>query len=253
MDVLALSGSQVANGAMDGTVALLPMGAIEYHGPHGPLGTDAYIARGLARRISEAIPKLLILPDFSYTHCPVETRGYAGSISVEADVVRRSVSQMLTGLFRAGVKAVVVVNAHNGNIAPVQIAADQVASAYPDRILALVNWWETLPADLAAHLSGFTQNGGHGHGGPVEMSVAKALVPDLIDATAGTDLDVVEWSRGETMRLLSDPHGIIPWEGYHGLVSEIDQVAGERLLATAVDRIVDAIEELFQFLDGRKH
>jgi creatinine amidohydrolase len=216
MSLLAQIGQDVEAGVLAGRVALLPMGSVEYHGPHGPLGTDTFIARELAERVRARRPALVVLPDLAYTPCPTETRRHPGTLGIAPGVAAALLEQILRRLFTTGFAGVVVINAHVGNIAPVTFAAEAVGEDFPEAFVRLLSWWETLPADETHALAGFSENGGHGHGGPLEMSVTQAIVPELVRP---------ELAREDSAR-------------------EIDRDHGRVLLDLATDRIVASIDGL---------
>jgi creatinine amidohydrolase len=187
-------GRDVAGGALEGRVGVLPGGSVEYHGPNAPLGTDTFIARELAARVAAQRPRLIVLPELAYTPCPADTRDAAGTIAIASPIAAELLEQVLRSLLRAGLAGVVVMNAHEGNVEPVRSAADAVGKDHPEAFVALLSWWETLPADETARIAGFTENGGHGHAGPLELSVTKAIVGELVrpegevDAEKGREL-----------------------------------------------------------------
>lgn len=208
--LLGVTGRDARAGALAGRVALLPGGSVEYHGPHGPLGTDTFIARELAARAAAKRPRLIVLPELTYAPCPAETRDAAGTIPVASPLAAELLEQIFRRLLRAGVAGVVVMNAHEGNIEPARVAADAVTQEFPAAPVAVLNWWETLPPDETAQIAGFSDNGGHGHAGPLELSVTKAVVPELVQ-----------------------PAG------------EIDGEKGRVLLELASERLVASIDRLF--------
>jgi creatinine amidohydrolase len=241
-------GHDVDEGALAQRVALLPAGSVEYHGPHGPLGTDTFIARELAERVGARRPRLVVLPELAYMPCPVETRRHPGTIGIAPPTAVALLEQLLRSLFANGFAGVVILNAHEGNVAPATLAADAVNEDFPEAFVALVSWWETLPAGETQALAGFTQSGGHGHGGPVEMSVTQAIVSELVRPELAEDLDETEGMPGHPLRLIGAPHARIPPHGYHGRVSEIDPDHGSVLLDRATDRIVASIDALLERL-----
>jgi creatinine amidohydrolase/Fe(II)-dependent formamide hydrolase-like protein len=215
--MLGLAGHDVAAGALQGKVALLPAGSVEYHGAHGPLGTDTFIARELAARAAAGRPRLLVLPEVVYTPCPPETRHAPGTIDVPEPLAGELLAHVLRALFGAGVAGVVAVNAHEGNVAAVHVARDRAVPDFPGAFVELVNWWETLPAGETAVLGGFTDNGGHGHAAALEMSVTEAIAPGSVRPELAED---------------------------ERLAREIDGGAGARLLALAAERVGARIDEL---------
>lgn len=241
-------GNDVDTGTLVGRVALLPAGSVEYHGPHAPLGTDVLIARGLAERVGARRPGLVVLPEVAYAPCRVETRRRAGTIAIEPSVAIALLEQLFRSLFAAGFAGVVVLNAHVENVTTASLAADAVTDDFPEAFVAVVNWWETLPADETRALAGFTENGGHGHGGAVELSVAQAIAPGLVRPELAEDVEERGGPPGDAVRLIAPPHGHVPPDGYHGRASEIDREHGEVLLDLATDRVIASIDGLLAYL-----
>jgi creatinine amidohydrolase len=242
-------GRDVDDGALRGRIGLLPAGSVEYHGPHAPVGTDVFIARELAERVGARRHRLVVLPELAYAPCRIETRRHAGTLAIAPTVAIALLEELFRGLFIAGFAGVVVLNAHVEYAAPVSLAADALTDDFPEAFVALVNWWETLPADETRALAGFSENGGHGHGAALEMSVTKAIVDDLVRPELAQDVDE---DRGPpaTLHLAAAPHDSIPSGGYHGRPSEIDREHGRTLLNLATDRIVAAIDALLEDLGG---
>ena len=241
-------GRDVDEGALRGRVALLPAGSVEHHGPHGPLGTDVLIARALAERVGARRPRLVLLPELAYAPCRPETRRHPGTIAITPRVATALLEELLRGVFAAGVAGVVVLNAHVENGVCVELAADAVTDAFPAAFVAIVNWWETLPAEETVALAGFHGNGGHGHGGAVELSVAAAAAPGRVQPAHAEDLDEVHVCGSGALRVVAPPHAHLPPHGYHGRPSEIDAAHGATLLDLATDRIVASVDALLAHL-----
>ncbi len=222
-------------------LAILPLGAIEYHGPSGPPLTDSLIAEGIASRLAPGLSASLF-PVLSYAHCPAHTAVFQGSISVRPETVTLLLQDVLTGLVENGFDRILILNAHNGNIGPAQMAVSQVTFEQPDTQMLLVSWWETLPTPDVEKLELFTSgNGGHGHGGPLELSVAAVFAPDSVKAGQAPDLPALAGQAAFPYYLeKSDTTG---WPGYSGKLSEIDRGKGEVLAQLAVKRIQELVEK----------
>lgn len=95
--------------------ALLPVGAVEAHGPHLPLATDVVIAEGLARRLGEALEArgdaCVIAPALAYSHA-VYAGEFPGTAGLPADVAGAHVTAVIQALAAAGFVRVAIVNAH---------------------------------------------------------------------------------------------------------------------------------------------
>ena len=157
-------------------VALLPVGAIEQHGPHLPLDTDAWDAERLAQDVAEAcqVPRPLVLPlvpyGVSYHHAD-----FAGTLSVSPETLSRVVVDIGLAAARHGIKKLVIVNGHGGNIPALQFAAQVINR--DAHIFTCVDTGETSDAEIAKLIE--TPN--DVHAGEYETSTSLALRPDLVD------------------------------------------------------------------------
>jgi creatinine amidohydrolase len=217
-------------------LAILPLGAVEYHGPSGPTYTDCYLANGISDRLGSRL-KASVFPIVSYTHCPAHTARFPGSISIRPEVVTMYLADVLRGMAGMGFTKVFVLNGHSGNTGPAQAAVSQVTSEFKTLQILTANWWETLTFDLLEKLKIFTSgNGGRGHGGPLEMSSAAVFAPQAsIVPGAAPDLPALE-------RMAEFPHYLEKhegrnWPGYSGKLSEISRDRGLKLVEIASDRL----------------
>ncbi len=242
-----LSGSALAAALARVPLAILPLGSLEYHGPHGALGTDLFLAQDLAARVGAALDAL-VLPAVPFAHCPPSTRAYPGTLSVAEETMTRYLADVLDGIFGLGVRVVLALNAHDGNIRPLQAAGDRLAERWPAGTLLLVNWWEALPLGLVEPLGFFSQRGGHGHGGPLEIAAAAAARPGTADLAQARDLEVVPPPGGGVVRAVTWGRPQPGWAGYHGRASEATEEKGERLLALATEQIVAHTRAWLTFL-----
>ena len=116
-------------------LAILAFGAQEQHGPHLPLSTDTVIAAELARRLAEALDAVL-LPPIPYGET-WSTSGFAGTVSISFDTMRSLLLDIGRSLRAQGVEALIVVNGHFGNRAPLELAARTLRTDAALRVLLL--------------------------------------------------------------------------------------------------------------------
>jgi len=90
---------------------LFPVGALEQHGPHLPLGTNTFIAESLARNVSEELG-ILVAPAFPYGVAAPAAGPYAGRTSLRRKTLHRAVNEILAGWEDHGVSETVIVTAH---------------------------------------------------------------------------------------------------------------------------------------------
>ena len=156
-------------------IALLPVGAIEQHGPHLPLDTDAFDADYLARRVAMACspPLPVVLPlipyGVSYHH-----EDFKGTISISNDVLSRLVYEIGLSAARNGIKKLVIINGHGGNSPALNYAAQMINR--DARIFVCVDTGETSDVDI----SRVTETPNDVHAGEIETSTSLAVRANLV-------------------------------------------------------------------------
>ena len=156
-------------------IALLPVGAIEQHGPHLPLDTDAFDANYLAQRVAQACsePKPLVLPvipyGVSYHHDE-----FKGTISISNDTLSRLVYEIGMNAARNGIEKLVIINGHGGNGPALNFAAQRVNE--DGHIFVCVDTGETSDVDI----NDITETPNDVHAGEIETSTALAVRPHLV-------------------------------------------------------------------------
>jgi creatinine amidohydrolase len=235
-------GFEVANVAASHPLAMLPLGSLEFHGLHNPLGADSIIISGIAERVA-ARTRALLFPVIKFTQCPANTAHFQGTISIRPEVMTMYYADVLRNLLRIGFSKIFILNGHDGNIGPGRGAIAQVADEVKDSAILFVNWWEFLPEDMMKTLGMFHQaNGGHGHGGPLETSAVAAFRPDLIHLDKVRDLpEPPDLSGGPPYFLQKSTAN--DWPGYSGQVSEASEEKGKKLIQISEDGIVKLIED----------
>ena len=167
-------------------VALLPVGAVEAHGPHLPLETDVIIAEAAARAAVPGIASLglrpALLPALPYTAAPFAA-GFAGTISPRRATVAALLADLAASLEGQGGAALVVVNAHLdpdhlGSIRDaVEAHSGPMPLIHPD--LTERRWALRLGDEFRS---------GACHAGRYESSIVMAAVPELVRDGARREL-----------------------------------------------------------------
>jgi creatinine amidohydrolase/Fe(II)-dependent formamide hydrolase-like protein len=156
-------------------IALLPVGAIEQHGPHLPLDTDAFDAQHLASRVAEACsdPKPIVLPLISYG-VSYHHDDFNGTISISNETLSRLVYEIGMSVAKNGIRKLVILNAHGGNGPPLNYAAQMINR--DARIFVCVDTGETSDVDVY----NLTATPNDVHAGEIETSTALAVRPHLV-------------------------------------------------------------------------
>ncbi|MBV9022966.1 MAG: creatininase family protein [Streptomycetaceae bacterium] len=156
------------------TVAVLPVGSFEQHGPHLPLTTDTLVASGIAQALAEQY-QLLLLPPVTIT-CSHEHAGWAGTVSISSRTLTAVINDIAASLKRSGIEHLVVVNGHGGNYVLANIV--QEANVERPRMALYPGREDWTRARQAAGLS----NTAHDdmHAGEIETSLLLHLCPDQV-------------------------------------------------------------------------
>ena len=228
-------------------VAILPVGAIEAHGPHLPLVTDVIIAAAAAKAALPGLRRLglhpTLLPPLAYTAAPFAA-GFPGTISLRPATVSALLADVAASLERQGVAALVVVNAH---LDPAHLAAiGEVAGTrdedggrggmpviHPD--LTERRWALRLGDEFRS---------GACHAGRYETSVVMAAVPELVRDEARRGLAANPASLSRAIRdgaATFEEAGV--GEAYCGDPAAATAREGEETVATLAAIVVEAVAE----------
>jgi creatinine amidohydrolase len=236
-----LAGFELAQAVASHPFAMLPLGSLEFHGPHNPLGADSIIISGIAEGTA-ARTGALLFPTITFTQCPAHTANFRGTISIRPEVMTMYFADILRNVLHLGFRRIFVLNGHDGNTGPARGAIAQVADEVKDAAVMFASWWEFLPGEMVKSLGIFQQaNGGHGHGGPLETSAVAAFRPDLVHLDKARDLPPPPDLAGGAPYFLQKSTAT-DWPGYSGHVSETSAEKGRKLVQISEDAIVKLIE-----------
>lgn len=124
MNMAELNQSEAAALREKDVTALLPLGAVEVHGDHLPLGTDLYLAEALTKKLEARMgrERILVLPALPYGQV-WSLREAPGSIWISDEVLSQMLVQIGESLCRAGIRRMAVINTHVGNGGALKAAA----------------------------------------------------------------------------------------------------------------------------------
>ena len=181
------------------TMVVLPLGAIEQHGPHLPSGTDFFTIEHLAIAAAErAAAEIAIivtpgLPFGSSDHHLI----FGATLSLQTETYYRVLTDLLRSLVTDGFRRIFLLNGHGGNHELAELAARDVALNHPARIAAGSYW--TIAWDALVENQAYRGCLLPGHAGGFETSLMLSLRPDLI-ASERPHRDAVQDSNPKSFR-----------------------------------------------------
>ncbi len=160
--------------ASDVDTAILPVGAIEQHGPHLPVWVDWKQADALGRGVAECLNAFL-LPALPFGNSEAHA-GFRGSITIRPETLQATVTDIVLSLFDQAFRNVVVLNTHGGNLV-LKLAVRALNMSQPSGRVLLV-----FPPQLAAERLSevFPQFREEMHAGDLETSLMMHLTPDEV-------------------------------------------------------------------------
>lgn len=213
---------------------LLGVGAIEQHGPHLPVLSDALIARTLADRVGTRIPRVLVGPVLELGVSP-HHMAFPGTITIPADLYVEHVGRYVSSLAAHGFERVFAFSGHGGNFAPLARLRDETGGRIDGVEFVPYTDLEAVIAAFASATAadGITAAASGRHAGDAETSMLLALCPEL-----------VEMDRAEVGFMGSYDAEPSPFEGVHLLAP--NGILGDPRAATAErgERCLRAWEDL---------
>ncbi len=161
------------------SVALLPLGAVEQHGPHLPLDTDTRIAQGLVEEAMNRCPSalsLLCLPVLSIGQ-GIEHGAYPGTLALGPATFEAVLYDLGASVARSGLRRLVLFSAHGGNLAAVDTAALRLRRDFG--LLVVKACYFDFPPPAGAVPERELREGLHG--GALETALMMHLAPARVD------------------------------------------------------------------------
>jgi creatinine amidohydrolase len=213
-------------------VALWPVGAVEPHGPHAPLGTDTLISVGMCERAAARLDNAVVLPPLPFG---VTRYGaaFAGAIGISEQTLRAVVLDVAKSVADNGFRRLVIVNNHfePEQVATLRAAAEEAGALYLD--LVRRRSAERLTDEFRR---------GSCHAGRYETSLVLANAPELVDPTA-TELPPNEVDMPAAMAAgRTDFLAMGMDRAYCGAPAEASAEEGRQTFETLTDMLVELVE-----------
>ena len=181
-------------------IAVLPVAAVEQHGPHLPVGVDTLIAEAYLARVRALLPAkspALFLP-VQAIGASDEHRAFAGTLTLSPQTALAAFIEIGASIFRAGIRKLVLINSHGGNITLIDLAARQLRLRH-DMLVVHCSWGRFgYPEGLFSEAECT-----HGiHGGDIETSIMLAAWPDLVRREKVADFMPVTYAMERDLKFL---------------------------------------------------
>jgi creatinine amidohydrolase len=244
------------------TIAVLPLGATEQHGPHLPLSTDRDLVDAVIRRslplFEQHDPSVLVLPTLAICKSN-EHSSFLGTLTLTAETFVRVIMEIGAGVARTGIHRMVLFNGHGGNLPVMQITIRDLRAQYGLQTLSC-SWFQICGAEQELDP---TEQQHDIHAGLNETSAMLAAYPHLVEMSKAKHFRSVTEAWAEQSRFLglggkpAQPGWLMADlnpEGACGNAAAATAELGNQLLDTAAHNFVQVLRD-FVALDmgGGQH
>ena len=198
-----------ASGELAHTIAVLPVAATEQHGPHLPLSVDTVLVDGV---IAAALPhlhadlKVLFLPTQAVGLSPEHAR-FVGTLTLKNETILRLWTDIGESVAAAGIKKLLLFNAHGGNVAAMDLVARELRARL-DLLVYSASWFNLpLPDAQGDDVNALFSTDEHRfgiHAGDIETSMMLALDPAHVDMRQAQNFASASQARASSFDLLGN-------------------------------------------------
>ena len=246
-----LTTNEVA--ALDRDIPIvLNVAAIEQHGPHLPLETDAVIGDHFLQALEAKLgDKVLILPQVKVC-CSEHHMDFAGTLSVRHETFLAYVGDILESVVRHGFRNIVLFNSHGGNQAIGQVLLETFGTKHRDCRVAFLTWWRLAAKELGAiRESSFA---GINHACEFETSLMLLGAPKSVRTALVSGMSYVgthDWANADMIlpargALFRSMHEMSGGTGVVGDPSLATREKGEQITAAVVEQLAHVVETIRQ-------
>lgn len=244
-----LSVAEIDTLSRENTVLLLPLGSVEQHGSHLPLGTDSMLAAAVSQEAARLMAgRVAVLPPPWYGFSQHHMR-FAGTVTLRAETMMALIEDIAQSVVAHGFRRLVLVNGHGGNIGLIDVLSAKLGHLFYGRARVAGLTYFQLARDGIAKLR-LSAAGGMGHACEFETAMMQHVRPDLVDikkaattypetGSAYVSTDLVIGSRVRTYNDFGD----LSERGVLGDPSFASPEAGGRFYQVVVGELVRFLDE----------
>ena len=235
------------------TVAVLPVGATEQHGPHLPLRVDQCLADGIVGAALAQLPAdacVLVLPTQQVGYSP-EHASFPGTLTLPVETVIATWIALGECVARAGVRKLLLFNTHGGQVSLLDVVARELRVRC-GLIVYGCSWWNLPLGDAVNGLFSADEHRFGVHAGQIETSLMLALAPDTVRMVAAQDFASTSRERSSTFPILGNGRSAkLGWamqdynvQGAAGNAAAADAAKGRAVLEAAGRQLALLLQEI---------
>jgi creatinine amidohydrolase len=240
MRLAELTRQAAADAAAAGAIAVLPVGSVEQHGQHLPVGTDSLLVAAVANGLETSRSESVLLMPVQWYGASAHHLAFPGTASLSSEMFARLTAEILASYASStGQRRFLILNGHGGNEAPMRIALEGFRASVPDGIAWACSYWS--PMLEAMKEDGMSGSPVIGHADEIETSLMLAVLEDAVAGPGTADVASISpypWLH-TSLGFDRATRG-----GGVGIPAGATAQRGRRMLELAVERLAVLVDEL---------
>jgi len=238
-----MTPQEITDALKEVDTVVVPLGSVEQHGSHLPVGTDTLIPITVAKRVAERT-KVLVAPPIYYGNS-LSMIGMKGVFTVTPDTLASLLFDLCKSFSKQGFKKIVFLNGHGGNTQVLSFIG-QKARMETGALIIRIDWWEIVAQEILKICEKELEHADEG-----ETSMMLACRPELVDMTEAAkdetwDKLVKALTGGKPKNM---PQVYVPFSKWSkkGLIGDATKASkrkGEKILEAVVDNIVNFLQQV---------
>lgn len=227
-----MTRDEFASAIRHNPIIILPVGSMEEHGNHLPLGSDTFEIDFVIDRLASKL-NAIILPTLNYGNCG-STYNFPGTISISFDNLRAFIIDILSEVIRHGGKRILVISGHAGSnhMVALRMAAENVVKAHPKIKMMVMSDYDLVPEYKGGNIPNWD-----GHAGKAETSRMLNIRPDI--SKKGT---VATKAKRKAFVVMPNPESMFP-TGISGDPRHASAELGKKIDDFVLKRLIRLIDE----------
>ena len=185
MKYAELTAKLLADVDREQTLAVIPIAAVEQHGPHMPTGTDTILCTAVGEALEAELSTSVLLVPTVWLGASAHHLRLGSTLNAQLDHYINTLCDVARSLLNDGFRRVLFLNGHGGNIDPMRVAVRTLQPDYINSLIAAGSYWDPVREQIESLLEG--QHRFVGHACEFETSMMLHVRPDLVDTTLLSD------------------------------------------------------------------
>jgi len=245
-----MTSTALSNVDREQTLVVIPIAAVEQHGPHMPTGTDHILCTSVAQEIESRLPDQILITPTVWSGASAHHLRFGATLDTPLDTYEDVLFSLAQSLLEDNFQRLLFLNGHGGNIDPMRIVARKLQLPFPDTLIVAGCYWDVLDIPQSGILEGDQQFVGHAC--EFETSLMLHLRPELVDPTQLTNAGELIPDNLDGMFVSRDMYQRTN-EGFTGRPDLATPEKGEKLFHLILNNLTQTTQKLLSHPTGLQY